>query len=59
MTFVELDRERYDELVRKEALLDTIRKLHWRMSDYAFRDVVGHLFKTAEMESANEEAANP
>ncbi len=58
MTFVELERERYDELVRKEALLDTIRKLHWRMSDYAFRDVVGHLLKTAEMESADEKTAN-
>lgn len=37
---------RYDELLYKEALLDTIKKLHDGMTDYAFRDAVGHLLKT-------------
>lgn len=38
--------ERYDELLRKEALLESIKKLHGRMSDYVFRDAVGYLLKT-------------
>ena len=48
MTFVELERERYDELVRKEALLDTVKKLCYRMSDYAVRDAIIHLLKTEQ-----------
>jgi hypothetical protein len=40
---VVVDRERYDELLRKETLLDSIVKLHERMSDYVFRDAVGYL----------------
>ena len=43
---VEVDLYRYDELLHKEALLDSVKKLHDRMSDYAFRDAVGHLLKT-------------
>ncbi len=43
---VEVDQSRYDELLHKEALLDTVKKLHDRMSDYAFRDAIGHLLKT-------------
>ena len=34
---------RYDELLRKEAMLDTIEKLHGRMTEYVFRDAVGYL----------------
>lgn len=41
-----VNQDRYDELLHKEALLDTVMKLHDRMTDYAFRDAVGHLFKT-------------
>ena len=41
-----VQQERYDELLRKEALLESIKKLHGRMSDYVFRDAVGHLLKT-------------
>ena len=44
--FVTVEQERYDELLHKEALLDTVKKLHDGMSDYAFRDAVGHLLKT-------------
>lgn len=51
---VEVDMERYDELLHKEALLDSITKLYGRMSDYVFRDAVGHLLKT-ETEKADEE----
>lgn len=50
---VEVNQNRYDELLHKEALLETIEKLHGRMSDYAFRDAVGHLFKAITEEEAN------
>lgn len=43
---VEVNQERYDELLHKEAMLDSIKKLYDRMSDYAFRDAIGHLLKT-------------
>ena len=45
---VEVNQTRYDELLHKEALLDSVKKLHDRMSDYAFRDAIGHLLKTEE-----------
>lgn len=45
---VEVNQDRYDELLHKEALLDSIVKLHGKMSDYLFRDAVGHLFKADE-----------
>ena len=41
-----VNQERYDELLHKEALLETIERLHDRMTDYAFRDAIGHLLKT-------------
>ena len=44
---VGVKQERYDELLRKEALLDTIEKLHGRMSEYVFRDAVGYLLHSA------------
>ena len=43
---VEVDQARYDELLHKEALLEKIERLHGRMTDYAFRDAIGHLLKT-------------
>ena len=43
---VTVDQARYDELVRKEAMLDAIVKLHGKMSDYVFRDAVGFLLKS-------------
>ena len=46
--WIEVKQARYDELLRKEALLDTIEKLHGRMTEYVFRDAIGHLLK-AEM----------
>lgn len=45
--------DRYDELLHKEALLDTIKALHGRMTDYAFRDAVGYMFKTATEEKTD------
>ena len=44
---IEVNQERYDELLHKEALLDTIEKLHGRLSDFVFKDAVGHLFNAA------------
>ena len=46
MTFVELERARYDELVRKEMLLENIERLHRSTSGYSFHEVVGYLLKT-------------
>ena len=45
MTFVELERERYDELVRKETVLTAIESIHKRTSGYSFHEVVGFLLK--------------
>ena len=41
-----VQQDRYDELIRKEALLDTIKRLHGKSSSLSFHDVVGHLLKT-------------
>lgn len=46
--------DRYDELLRKENLLETIKTLHEKLTDYAFRDAVGHLLKTAISENDEE-----
>lgn len=51
---VEVRQDRYDELVRKEALLETIQKLHKNMTDYGFHDAVGYLFKAVKKENADE-----
>ena len=45
---VEVNQERYEELLHKEALLEAIVKLHGRMSDYIFRDAIGLLLKAEE-----------
>jgi hypothetical protein len=52
--YVLVNQDRYDELLHKEALLDSVKKLHDGMSDYAFRDVVGHLLKTKAEVKADE-----
>ena len=44
--FIGVQQARYDELIRKEALLDTIKRLHGKSSSLSFHDVVGHLLKT-------------
>lgn len=43
---VEVNQDRYDELLHKESLLKSIEKLYDRMSEYVFRDAVGHLLKS-------------
>lgn len=43
---IQIENKRYDELLRKEAMLDTIKRLHGKTSDYLFRDVVGYLFNS-------------
>ena len=51
--------ERYDELLHKEALLESVKTLHSRMTDYAFRDAVGYLLKSErKMVSGDETEAN-
>ena len=44
---VAVRQERYEELLHKEALLESIEKLYGKMTDYVFRDAVGCLLKTA------------
>lgn len=39
--------DRYDELIRKEAMLDNIVRLHKKTSGYSFHDVVGYLLDAA------------
>ena len=48
-------RSRYDELLRKEAMLETIETLHGRMTEYVFRDAVGYLLKPAPAEEKVDE----
>lgn len=50
---VEVNQDRYDELLHKEAVLESIVKLHGKMSDYVFKDAVGYLLKS-EVNKADE-----
>jgi hypothetical protein len=43
---VYVEQKRYDELIRKEALLENIKRLHGGATEFVFRDAVGHLLKT-------------
>ena len=43
---VEVNQTRYDELVRKEAMLDNIVRLHKKTTGYSFHEVVGYLFNS-------------
>ena len=51
---VEVSQERYDSLLHKEALLFAVIRLHGRLSDYTFRDAVGHLLKSEKVKSDEE-----
>ncbi len=42
---VRVEQERYDELLRKEALLDVVVRIHKQTTGFSFHDVVGHLFR--------------
>ena len=48
--FVTVEQDRYDELLHKEATLENIERLYYKMTDYAFKDAVGHLLKTTKAE---------
>lgn len=52
---VSVSQSRYDELLHKENLLDTIVKLHGKMSDYVFRDAVGYLFGAEKVKADEKE----
>lgn len=51
---VEVDQNRYDELLHKEEQLNTIKRLYTELSSYSFHDVVGHLFKVDAVVEADE-----
>lgn len=55
MNTIEMSQERYEELLRKEAMLGIVEKFHAKSSGYSFHDVVGYLFSELKV-SANEEA---
>ena len=40
---VSVHQDRYDELLRKEAMLDNILRLHKKTTGFSFHDVVGYL----------------
>ena len=56
MTFekpsVSVEQSRYDELLHKEAMLESIIRLHSKLTDYTFRDAVGYLLKVKTDEQA-------
>lgn len=51
MSTVKVSQERYDELMRKEALIEAIKKLHAKTTSYSFHDVVGFLLDELKFES--------
>lgn len=51
---IEVKQERYESLLHKEALLFAIIRLHSRLTDYAFRDAVGHLLKSEKVKTDEE-----
>lgn len=55
ITTVEVNQDRYDELLRKEALLEAIIRVHGRTTTYSFHDVVGYLLKDTVNEDAEEQ----
>ena len=52
---IEVNQERYDDLLHKEALLDSIKKLYDCTSDYVFRDALGHMLKTEQQKVSADE----
>ena len=46
---VMVERDRYDELLRKEAMLDTVERLSSNMSEYTFRDAIRFILKYEKM----------
>lgn len=55
MKTVEIDQNRYDELLRKEAMLEAVERLYAKTTGYSFHEVVGYLFSEIRV-SANEKA---
>ena len=51
---VEVNQERYDELLHKEAILDAVVRIHKQTTGFSFHDVVGHLFREQVREPAHE-----
>lgn len=52
---VTVEQKRYDELLHKEATLANVEKIYDRISDYAFRDAIGHLLKTEAVKDDEQE----
>lgn len=46
MSDVKVNQSRYDELLRKEAMLENIVRLHGKTTGYSFHEVVGYLFNS-------------
>lgn len=50
---VAVNQSRYDELLRKEAMLENIVRLHGKTTGYSFHEVVGYLLKATAEENAD------
>ena len=50
---IPIEHTRYDELLRKEAMLENIVRLHGKTTGYSFHEVVGYLLKAATEEQAD------
>lgn len=50
---VAVNQSRYDELLRKEAMLENIVRLHGKTTGYSFHEVVGYLLKATTEENAD------
>lgn len=42
---VRVEQERYDELLRKEALFDSVVRIHKQTTSFSFHDIIGHLIR--------------
>ena len=53
---VEVDQQRYEELLHHEAMLEIIKKCHRKTSGYSFHDVVGFLFSELEVKQCESDS---
>ena len=51
MSDVKVNQSRYDELLRKEAMLENIVRLHGKTTGYVFHDVVGYLLNSETVDA--------
>ena len=40
-----VEQDRYDELLHKEAMFDSIARIHKQTTGFSFHDIIGHLLR--------------